>query len=185
MKIKWNIIIAIFEIAGGIIGIVITTISIPLIFSNRQDNQFSRWLFLILCSESFGVINLAAGFYLWKRKLSGIYLSLFAQLIQIPNFVIGGFHYIAFAGIKFNLGLQFFNEQVALNFDFGAGSNFGFGPVSVSGYSLVAVNIVPIILFIYLNKNKHKILSPQEESVEESPHVEELPSIEGLESLEN
>jgi len=143
--------IAIYEMAGGIVGLGIIIFLIPSILASL--NIFMILIsILAICGY---ILSFVAGLFLWKKMDKGITLSIICQAIQIPRFVIGSFSYLFISGLEFIIYFSLNNLLLKLKFNFSTyfGSHFdiSYDPEN-SKYILIGLNLVALALFIYLRK---------------------------------
>lgn len=82
MNTRLNRIIAIWEMVGGLLGIIFT-VQYMFILSVKPAQLLFSALFIGLY-----VLSGVAGFYLWKNQRRGISLSMLMQVLQLPLFSI-------------------------------------------------------------------------------------------------
>ena len=148
---KWSRIIAVYEMAGGIIGLGLVIFLIPAILAS-----LNVWMILISIFAVCGyILSFVAGLFLWKKMEKGIILSIICQAIQIPRFIIGSFSYLFISGLEFIIYFSLNNLLLKLKFNFSTyfGSHFdiSYDPDN-SKYVLIGLNLVALTLFIYLRR---------------------------------
>ena len=77
----WNA-IAVLEILGGAIGLVVGTLY-PLLNSAFNASP------AIVALDILFLLSIIAGVYLWRNREFGLHLSLFLFVLQIPQFALG------------------------------------------------------------------------------------------------
>lgn len=156
MNTKGTKFIAIYEIIGGLLGVVIVSMLLYKLF--KAYAQFDQGVFLstlltCIIVLSLYIISLIAGFLLWKGQNLGNKLSLFIQALQIPNISLSGFSYIFVSGIQLALNIsKGLSEDIKFNLFFYLGSKFDINLFSKESSFLIGVNIIALLIFIYLKK---------------------------------
>ena len=135
-----------YEILGGVVGVGILLDTLK-----SGIELFSLGtLFFYFIGISLFVLNIYAGIQLFKHKYIGYKLSIYAQLIQIPYISCWGFSYLFSTGIFFIVGLI---GPVQLGFNLNFGSQIEILFFADESPFLFAVNIVPLLLYLYLKKS--------------------------------
>jgi hypothetical protein len=143
--------LAIYQIAGGIIGIGLT------IWSIAQAVTITGLLILFFV--------LAAGLYsfpiycgrqlLFGKIKSGLKLSIINQVLQVINFAVLGFAFKFVAGIILSIGIDYTNN---FNFTFNFSlSEFQFNINSGKELITIGFNVVAIYLVYLIDKLQQEI----------------------------
>jgi len=146
--------IAIYQIVGGVLGLVIT---ILFVFGSPHISS------IVLVSLLFPVLlygfSLFCGFTLYRS--GNIFLSVINQLLQIVFFSVDGIlAYKYFSGAYFSLGINLLSSNLQVNFGISTWE-FGFGAyVQGSNFSL---NLVAIFLLFRLGRIKKQLARQQME----------------------
>lgn len=154
---KWNRIISIYEMIGGIVGLGVTIFLIFKILPQllNQEATISNKAFLIvLLIYAIGgyLLSFIAGLFLWKKQTKGILLSIITQIIQIPKFTIAGFSYFFVSGADLFIAIS--NSSLDLTAYLGSHWNISFYPEDKT--FLIGINIIAIIMLIKLKYTHDK-----------------------------
>ena len=143
-------ILAIYQIFGGIIGIVLTiyiastVATFPFIVIAMLLVALALYYYSILC----GVLIL-------KNPFIGLKRSLVLQFLQVVFFSISGFGFKYFSGLYFTVE---FDLGYFPNFELGWGiSSWNFNFKNASHKNYVGVNFLAILLVIFIDKQISKL----------------------------
>lgn len=157
-------VLAIYQIIGGLLGLIIVT------FRIIQIQTFTPFVILLL-AIAFGlyIFSLLSGWLLWNQYTAGVQCSLINQYLQIVQFAIGGFAYMYVSGGHFSLGVDLtYSYQVLFNF--GIFSTFQFEVFAQASTVQLSFNFVAILLVVFLTHVKRDM---EEEAVLENFLTEE------------
>lgn len=154
---KWNRIISIYEMIGGVLGLGIT---IFLIFStlpkllSQEVPIFNKVFLIAIILFAIGGYSLSfiAGLFLWKKQSKGILLSIITQIIQIPKFAIAGFSYFFVSGLELFVTI----DNSSLGFTTYLGSHFDISFYPEDKAFLIGVNVIAFVVLSYLLKEYKK-----------------------------
>jgi len=148
VKSKINLLIAIYEMIGGIWGIYI------LIMHSAPKSENSQLLPLLIFLFIFTLYALSSigGFLLCIRKGTGLVISVFVQIFQIPYIITSSCIYCVTSGLQLVAGIEFLSNIVKITGKFDLGSYFRvyFGNI-VTG-SFIGINLVPIIIILHIRR---------------------------------
>lgn len=159
-------IISIYEILGGLVGILVTINLLRLSNLNLfspQNGTGTIVLIMYLIIILLYLASVISGILLWKNKTSGYILSVIIQTVQIPFGIYNGFKYLFASGLL--AGIQYYKYQRTVNLTVAGfktilsiSSDFAmfYNPLDKS--FVLGINLVPLIilLFIASQYNKHK-----------------------------
>lgn len=146
--------IAIIEIYGGGFGILSSLFLsfLPLILNKyvESTNQTSEdktifALFIIITFILYS-ISFLSGYLLYKRKFTGLVLSIIIQIFQMIQFKINNIYYVFISGFSLEVFNQ--NNWSGYNLHFGPRSFFDYKTNSIPDF--LSFNIISILIFIYL-----------------------------------
>ena len=154
---KWNRIISIYEMIGGVLGLGITIFLILSILPQLLSQEaplFNKLFLVAIIIFAIGgyLLSFIAGLFLWKKQNKGIFLSIITQIIQIPKFAIAGFSYFFVSGIELFVTIS--NSSLGFTTYFGSHWDISFYPEDKT--FLIGVNIIAIIALIYFIKEYKK-----------------------------
>ena len=165
-------IIAAYEIIGGVIGLGIV--------SFLAASMLAEPVIIVICLffALLFILSIYAGVLLWRKDIRGIDLSIIAQIPQILQLTIPGlFSYSFVSGLSFPLIIEIESAKGSISFDFSLelGSSFDFQLRPSEGVSGIGINLIPMAAIIYLYglRTKGFPLSPVESDV-----VEEISGME-------
>ena len=143
---KFGKFLAVYEILGGIVGIVILGASV------FGPGRFSPVGIALLVLPLF---SLVAGVLLFKGKASGRSLSFLVQLLQVPHFMLKGFYFFGFllgslAIVRDSRG------EFLLKWFVGAGAHFRVGDIP---FQMVGMNLIALALLLLIPKVFEKNVS--------------------------
>lgn len=140
---KWMKFIAIVEMVGGIVGILLG-IGLAVKFF-EMPASLNGLLLMILFSCPF-----CAGLFLWKKHRLGYPLTVIVQALQIPVFSSACFSYLFSSGLFFAITIG----AMGLNFEFNIiGSKFNIAVNQNDPFS-IGINFIPIIFLWQLYKHR-------------------------------
>ena len=140
-----------YQIIGGAVGLVFTLL---MLFGGIEASS-GLWLILLLLAIGAALFatSVTAGILLLRKHPMAMRVSQVAQMAQIPQLMLGGTAYYFVAGAKFTLLIyQMFNTGFRVDFGLYSQFNFQFG--ASSGFFIVGINIVPIIVLWLLKRIK-------------------------------
>lgn len=143
--------LAIYQIVGGIMGLIIT---ILLIIRFPVFTPFIIVLFIIgFCLYIF---SLVCGWLLWNQYSAGVQCSLINQYLQIVQFAIGGWAYTYISGAYFSLGVDL-TYTYRILIDFGLISTWQLTAFDPSQTVQLSFNFVAILLIVFLTHVKRDL----------------------------
>lgn len=155
-KTKWFAVIAILQVIGGGLGLLVS-------FQYLSDvGNIDAFVVLItMIFIVFYLTSIFAGWLLWKEHPQGITLSMFIQLLQIPQISIPGFVYIFINPLDISLVMRSSSFPVSI-------TEFSFGPDIFFGSSwsfyvgafeefLVGFNVLALVLLIFLGRKRRLV----------------------------
>lgn len=142
---KFNNICGLIEIVGGCIGIIIILSKYLGSLVGLSDENTNLSLIFILISTSLYIISIMAGYLLLKHKKSGLILSIFNQIIQLFEFILGSFKYLFVSGLSLSFGML----DNKLIYTYHIGSSFNLTILNNSHHFYLKVNILAFALLIY------------------------------------
>lgn len=154
MKINWDKIIAALEMFGGIFGIGISIIVARNISGTLMGNPILALIFAVFLV--LYVLCFIAGLLLWRSRAAGISLSKLIQVLQIPQFVVGGVLYKFVAGLEITPVISYAANELNLGFSFYTGSLWDFSITPNGAPISIGINIVALIVLAYLLKKHPK-----------------------------
>ena len=148
MKSKINVLIAIYEMIGGIWGIYMLIMHSALKPENSQLLSLLSTIFIL----TLYALSLIGGFLLCIRKGEGVVISVFAQIFQIPYIITSSCIYCVTSGLQLVAGIEFLSNIVKVTgkFDLGVYFKMYFGNI-VTG-SFIGINLVPIIIILHIRR---------------------------------
>lgn len=150
MKTRWNKPIAILQILGGIVGILVSLVSLAALKPNFLI------ILIFLPFVSLYLLSIVAGVLLWRRHRLGIPLSVIVQVPQIISFSINKLAYLFISGLQIAFILK--SKKIAIEFMLGSKWHLNF---ATEDHSLtIGLNIIALFIVIYLLrqiKKPHKI----------------------------
>jgi hypothetical protein len=178
MNTRLNRIIAIWEMVGGLIGIIVSIIYMFAHSAKPIELPFYA-LFIVVY-----LLSGVAGFYLWKNHRRGISLSILIQVLQLPYFSFSGL-------ITYLLTLPLSIVVMLYGGSTGSGTDVGFHLQlfvlpewslrigGVEGQFALGVNVVALICLGYLvsRLSKRPVSVPSADS-----SVKEAADAQGLDS---
>jgi hypothetical protein len=135
-------VVSALEIAGGSTGFITGLIACVTVPSNLAEV-----VLVVLTTIPIFSLCLIAGLLLWKNRRSGIFLSLFVQLIQIPIISTEKVLFHFYSGLSFS----WHHDTVA--FQLGNIFNWKLGPLHyiVGEYGqFIGINLVAVVAFVLL-----------------------------------
>ncbi len=173
---RWIRLVAVFEMAGGALGVVGSLYWLGhALINTRVPFGFlaSSLLFIILFALSF-----FAGLYLWKGERQGVILSRWVQGLQVIQLGVGAFALTFRSGLVITLAggsIGFNAELLSVGSGWALGSyhasfvaslvNFGAGTPEVVDPAkafAVGVNIVAVVILVYLFRQRSIVTGPTE-----------------------
>src|SRR3954468_13725250 len=104
--------LAIYQIIGGVLGLIIT------IWAVIEYATFTPFIILLFAiAFVLYIFSLLSGWLLWNQYTAGIQCSLINQYLQIIQFTIGGWAYTYVSGGYFSLGVDLtYSYKILVNF---------------------------------------------------------------------
>jgi hypothetical protein len=156
--------LAIYQIIGGMLGLIITTVIII------QFPTFTPFIILLFAiALGLYIFSLLSGWLLWNQYTAGIQCSLINQYLQIMQFAIGGCAYTYISGGYFSLGFDL-TYSYRLLVDFGLISTWQLKAFTGTPAVQLSFNFVAILLVVFLTHVKRDI---QEDAILENLLTEE------------
>jgi len=143
--------LAIYQIIGGLLGLIVTIVAII------QFPSFTP-IVIFLFAIAFGlyIFSLLSGWLLWNQYTAGIPCSLINQYLQIVQFTIGGWAYTYISGGYFSLGVDLTYSYKVL-FDFGIISTWQLKAFTQTDAVQLSFNFVAILLIVFLTHVKRDV----------------------------
>lgn len=139
------VIIALYQILGGILGIGITA----WLMINTGEINGSILLILILALVLY-YFSLKTGIILLKKDLKyGVILSIILQFLQVIAIGVGGYEYKFCSGGSSFIGLDF-TDGFNFKLDFGITSEFNFSFLLEDKVYYMYINLLAILLLVLL-----------------------------------
>jgi hypothetical protein len=138
-------IIAWYELLGGIVG-VLTTLFVGLSSGAFQHQVLTG---LIVVFVLLYLLTMTAGVLLLRKEKYGTALSVGAQILQIPQFIINGTVFSFIAGLKLALQLTV-NQGIHVKLDFGVFSFFQFYFGTNLPGLMISINVIPMMMIYVL-----------------------------------
>ena len=147
-------ILGIYQLIGGILGLLILLYSIY-----DTGIRAVPMLFLFLAISLFFVYSIICGVLCLKSHDLALTLSYVNQIIQLIGIGLGGYLYNYAAGVYFSLKFDF-TDISSLNF------NFGISKMELQfnrdiSFNMLEINFVAIFLIIWIDKLQRKIKNEQ------------------------
>jgi len=143
--------LAIYQIIGGLLGLIIT------IWAAIQYPSFTPFI-ILLFAIAFGlyIFSLLSGWLLWNQYTAGIQCSLINQYLQIVQFTIGGWAYTYISGCYFSLGVDLtYAYKVIFNFEII--STWQLKAFTQADAVQLSFNFVAILLLVFLTHVKRDL----------------------------
>lgn len=170
MNIRWNRLIAVLEMGGGIIGVLASIMYL-------EGSNF-QLLGLLVAALFIGlyVLSIVAGWYLWKNAPRGLSLSMLVQALQIPQIMVPGLTYFFVSGLAIS---------ISVSLDYETFKNIGFNPniqfpstwffeLGKIGEQLVlGMNILSLVCFSYLQRQSKSKSSSEPLAIESDQEMVE------------
>ena len=150
MTIKLKI-FSIYQILGGVAGIVVTVYLIASLVS-IQPVLF----FLLFLATAFCCFSIFSGIKLWLNVNMGIRLSKINQLLQLIQFVAFGNAYEYLSGASFRVGINL-TESFNFKFNIDLVSKYQFNFNYDNPDFIVSINLIALFLIIWIDKMLMKI----------------------------
>jgi len=169
MKSKINVLIAIYEMIGGIVGVCITIYTLFSMFESKYIEILGLLLdpvMLILY-----VLSIRGGFLLWKGKEKGIGISVIVQIFQIPYIITSSLVYYFVSGLQIVVGTIISSNMIKIMATFQLGSLFAVYFENTVKSIELGINIIPIVVILYLRRIKKIAKSNQLEDKNEVANV--------------
>ena len=143
--------LAIYQIIGGVLGLITTTWII------LQFPAFTPFI-ILLFTLAFGlyIFSLLSGWLLWNQYTVGIQCSLINQYLQIVQFAIGGCAYTYISGGYFSLGIDL-TYSYRLLVHFGIISTWQLKAFTQTPIVQLSFNFIAILLVIFLTQVKRDL----------------------------
>ncbi|ALJ00031.1 hypothetical protein [Rufibacter tibetensis] len=139
------LLMAIYQIAGGVLGLGLFLKMIP----QLQNPSPSTWVGIGIAALLYS-FSIFCGFSLLQRKRKGYTFSLVNQVLQVIGFGVAGLAYNYVSGIKIGVGIDFLLSWV-FKFRFSL-SSFSFSFGTNTGASFVTVNVLALFLIYFLER---------------------------------
>jgi hypothetical protein len=143
--------LAIYQVIGGLLGLIIT------IWAVIQYPSFTPFI-IFLFAIAFGlyIFSLLSGWLLWNQYTAGIQCSLINQYLQIVQFTIAGWAYTYISGCYFSLGIDLtYTYKVLVNF--GIISTWQLKAFTQTDAVQLSFNFVAILLIVFLTHVKRDL----------------------------
>ncbi len=156
-KTKWFAVIAILQIIGGGMGI---WVSIQYLADDGNIDAFVLLVTSIFIA--FYLTGIYAGWLLWKEHPQGITLSMFIQLLQLPQISIPGITYLFVNSLE--ISLVIWSNSLPVSFTdihFGPDMTFGsYWGLTLGGFEefFVGLNVLSLAILLYL-RSKRRLVS--------------------------
>ena len=152
-------IIGIYQIIGGLIGLV-GTLSLLAKFGVSNGTTFKMFL-LFLSLYSFSIF---CGFLLLKKQYEkGLNYSILNQLIQVLSFTLLGFAFKFYSGIFLCVGLNLTTDTI---FTYNIGiTTWNFKLNSESGITEFSINLIALVLISVIFNLKEKVENKKSELI--------------------
>lgn len=148
----WDRTLAILQMLGGTMGIIITLRMLPETFSNLL---FFVIALLFMALFGFSVI---AGWLLWHETQRGVNWSTINQMLQIPQISVAGFAYYFINPVDMSLIVHSDGSDSLMNYlfnlDFDVGSQWFVSLADPTQPFFLGVNILPLLFFLYLRRRR-------------------------------
>lgn len=143
--------LAIYQIFGGLFGLIITT------FHIIQFPTFTPFIILLFAvALGLYIFSLLSGWLLWNQYTTGIQCSLINQYLQIVQFAIGGCAYTYVSGGYFSLGIDLtYSYRLLVNFGFT--STWQLKAFADTPAIQLSFNFVAILLIVFLTHVKRDL----------------------------
>src|SRR3954468_18366632 len=135
--------LAIYQIIGGLLGLIIT------IWAAIQYPSFTPFI-ILLFAIAFGlyIFSLVSGWLLWNQYTAGIQCSLINEYLQIVHFSIAGWAYMYNTGGYFSLGVDLTYAYKVL-IDFGIIPTLQLKAFTQTPEVQLSFNFVAILLVVF------------------------------------
>lgn len=143
MKGRINKLISIYEIIGGVLGLIITMFM--LIFSAMSVKEINAPILILIVIVLY-ILSLVAGICLLKKKQKGIILSIVVQIFQIPYIVTSSFTYIFIAGLQLGGNVAFLSKMS-----------------KITAMIYLGINFIPILIIGYFIRIKNQEISKDDD----------------------
>ena len=157
-------VIAVIQIVGGIAGL--TEIGERIYRDGPAIIALTQWL-VLLAAALLMLLCIVAGALLWNRRRLGYALSLLAQASQIPIVYAGGIAYHFHMIARLPVTLVADGAATSITPSYGIGLEPFQGALSLGLYletgmagTIVAVNLVPVVLCIILEYFRQRSRQP-------------------------
>ena len=144
-------IIGIYQIAGGLVGILLVVWA--LFLTTSPSIEFDKLLpaVVFIISLSLYLFSILCGVLLYKKKKKAINLSIVNQLMQVISFSVSGFAFKYFSGLYITILIDFVSDIYSL--EWGASSwHISLGDIPDSG--IIGINLFAVLIVIVLSKLK-------------------------------
>lgn len=154
---NWIKFLGVYQIAGGIVGIILIAYDFVFIAEIPTNEYYLSPLALVL----FGFSIYSGNLLLALKYSEGLKFSLINQIIQTIGFSIAGIMYVFGSGVFLSIGLDL-TDDLMVEFLLWT-SNIEIGVLGDKSQLMVSFNVVAIYLvFRVLNLRKqHAFLSPR------------------------
>jgi hypothetical protein len=148
---KTNIrVLAIYQILGGIVGILIAADLIA-------NLEFVSELLIVFFIVAFGLFGFSifCGIVLFNNVNKGLSYSKINQILQVIHFMAFGYAYQYVAGINLSLGIDLTESLI-----FKANFNFTSWQLSIDSNSpsfVISLNLIALFIIFWIDRIKSKI----------------------------
>ena len=143
--------LAIYQIAGGLLGIILT---LWVLF--RGDIVVTQQaLRIALFAAALYVFSILCGRMLFRKLRRGLILSIVNQILQVVYFTFGSYGFQYVSGLRVGLGFDMvgswtFKFRVAL-------SSFQFALGTDTGQKFIGINLVALFLIFWMESMLEKV----------------------------
>ncbi|MCQ6557221.1 hypothetical protein [Paenibacillus mendelii] len=140
-----------YEIVGGLFGLLVIVLGAANI--GLFNNLYLAMIYLVFLL--LFMLSIAAGVLMVLKKKAGRKLTIFIQILQVPQFIVKGTYYSFCAGAQ--LSLQFFGGmESGFRLNIGIFSEFKFYINTIFYTSMVSINIIPLLVIYFILKSRRK-----------------------------
>ncbi len=129
--------LAVYEVLGGIVGLVILGASV---FGTGHPNRVGLALLVL------PLLSLGAGVLLFRGKAFGRSLSFLVQLLQVPHLMLKGFYFFGFLLASLPV-VRDSHGEFLLKWFVGAGAYFRVGDIP---FQMAGVNLIALALILFV-----------------------------------
>lgn len=161
MKLRINKLISIYEIVGGVLGLMAAIFMVIFSVISIQKINYPLLIFAII---ALYILSLVAGVCLLKKKQQGIMLSIIVQIFQIPYIITSSFTYIFISGLMIGAKVTFVSQMSRTTGMFYLGSSFSLPYGSGIQNVILGINFIPILIIGYFLKIKNQIINKDDDA---------------------